>query len=119
MVIFFHLTICKKYLGVSTLDKVTFQLESGHQYINGIEYSQVVMTVDVPYASIYYFSANYNGSSWFCKRARTFRSYMQKGNNLIRDFYPALRISDSKPGLYDLVNNQFYTNAGTGEFLYN
>jgi len=32
--------------------------------------------------------------------------------------YPALRISDFKPGLYDLVNNQFYTNAGTGEFLY-
>lgn len=32
---------------------------------------------------------------------------------------PALRISDSKPGLYDIVNNQFYTNAGTSEFLYN
>jgi len=33
-------------------------------------------------------------------------------------FIPALRIADIKPGLYDLVNNQFYTNAGTGEFLY-
>ena len=32
---------------------------------------------------------------------------------------PALRIADNKPGLYDIVNNYFYTNAGTGEFLYN
>lgn len=39
-------------------------------------------------------------------------------SNLVRDYIPALRISDLKSGLYDLVNNQFYTNAGTGEFLY-
>lgn len=32
---------------------------------------------------------------------------------------PALRIADNKPGIYDIVNNQFHTNAGTGEFLYN
>lgn len=30
----------------------------------------------------------------------------------------ALRENDSKPGMYDIVNNTFYTNAGTGEFLY-
>lgn len=34
-------------------------------------------------------------------------------------FVPALRLSDSKPGLYDIANSQFYTNRGTGEFLYN
>lgn len=34
------------------------------------------------------------------------------------DFIPTLRLSDNKPGLYDIINNQFYTNAGTGEFLY-
>ena len=31
---------------------------------------------------------------------------------------PALRIADNRPGLYDIVNNYFYTNAGIGEFLY-
>ena len=31
---------------------------------------------------------------------------------------PAIRIADSKPGLYDTTNDVFYTNAGTGEFLY-
>lgn len=33
-----------------------------------------------------------------------------------RDFIPCYRKSDSKPGMYDLVNNVFYTNQGTGEF---
>ena len=36
---------------------------------------------------------------------------------LQRDFIPCYRKSDNKPGLYDLVNNQFYTNQGEGEFL--
>lgn len=32
------------------------------------------------------------------------------------DLIPCYRKSDSKPGMYDLVTKQFFTNAGTGEF---
>lgn len=35
---------------------------------------------------------------------------------LVRDMSPVVRDSDSKPGLYDSVNDVFYTNDGTGEF---
>lgn len=38
-------------------------------------------------------------------------------NNLIRNFIPAIRNSDSVIGLYDLVNDTFYENAGTGTFV--
>lgn len=34
------------------------------------------------------------------------------------DLIPALRIADSKPGMYDLVSGQFFVNQGTGEFSY-
>lgn len=37
-------------------------------------------------------------------------------NNLVRDFIPAVRKSDGEAGLYDKVNEVFYTNAGTGAF---
>lgn len=37
-------------------------------------------------------------------------------NTLVRNFVPAVRNSDNKPGLYDEVNDVFYTNSGTGEF---
>lgn len=38
--------------------------------------------------------------------------------NLIRDFIPCYRNSDNEVGLYDLVNDVFYTNQGTGSFTY-
>ena len=37
--------------------------------------------------------------------------------NIVRDFIPCYKKSDNVIGLYDLINNQFYTNAGTGTFL--
>lgn len=37
-------------------------------------------------------------------------------NVLVRDFYPCQRVSDLKVGMYDKVNNVFYTNAGSDEF---
>jgi len=39
-----------------------------------------------------------------------------KSNELIRDFIPCYRKSDNVIGMYDLVENKFYTNDGTGEF---
>lgn len=36
---------------------------------------------------------------------------------LVRDFIPARRNSDSVLGMYDLVTNTFYTNAGSGTFI--
>ena len=56
-----------------------------------------------------------NGSSGnISGRVYSFKIY--NGNLLIRDFVPAVRNSDNKPGLYDEVNDVFYTNSGTGEF---
>lgn len=37
---------------------------------------------------------------------------------IVRDYIPCYRKSDSKPGLYDIVNKKFYTNAGSGEFSF-
>lgn len=33
------------------------------------------------------------------------------------DFYPVIRKSDNKPGMYDKVSKQFFVNQGTGEFV--
>lgn len=39
-------------------------------------------------------------------------------NTLIRNYIPCYKISDKTVGLYDTVNNKFYTNDGTGSFVY-
>lgn len=36
----------------------------------------------------------------------------------VRDFVPCYRDSDNEVGLYDVVNDAFYTNQGTGTFNY-
>ncbi len=36
---------------------------------------------------------------------------------LVRNFIPCYRKADNEAGLYDLVNDKFYTNKGTGEFI--
>lgn len=38
-------------------------------------------------------------------------------DELVAEFIPCYRKSDSKPGMYDLISGTFFTNAGTGEFL--
>lgn len=64
---------------------------------------------------------------WLCNShsepnlASSMRLYYLKmwtDDTLVRDFIPVIRNSDSTVGLYDLVNGEFYTNSGTGEFLY-
>ena len=57
-------------------------------------------------------SANYRSSTkmYYCK--------MWDGNTLVRNFVPCYRKSDAKGGMYDFVTKQFFTNSGTGEFLY-
>ena len=39
-------------------------------------------------------------------------------NEVLFNGIPCYRKSDYKPGLYDTVTKEFYTNQGTGEFLY-
>jgi len=39
-------------------------------------------------------------------------------NEILFNGIPCYRKSDNKPGLYDTVTKEFYTNQGSGEFLY-
>lgn len=61
---------------------------------------------------------NANGvpSSYSKCRIHSMKCYDNR--TLIRDLVPMLRIEDGVPGMYDKVNKVFYTNQGTGYFLY-
>jgi len=77
--------------------------------------------------------ATYNGATAFTtdntlslfKASRTaaqsgiiiYQATIYENDTLVRDFIPAKRNSDNVLGLYDLANDVFYTNAGTGTFV--
>ena len=51
------------------------------------------------------------------KAMRQYKCELTQGTEVVRDFIPCYRKSDNEAGLYDLVNNTFYTNQGTGNFI--
>ena len=59
-----------------------------------------------------------NASTFEPARARLYYAKIYVGDELVRDFVPAMRKRDSEVGLYDKVSGLFFTNIGTGEFAY-
>ena len=47
---------------------------------------------------------------------RIYNCQIIQDNNMVCNLFPAKRISDSVLGMYDIVNDVFYTNTGTGTF---
>ena len=64
------------------------------------------------------FGWNNNGTpKLFCRGLRLYKIKFYENNISTANYIPCCRKSDSKPGMYDIVSNTFYTNAGTGEFI--
>ena len=62
-----------------------------------------------------YLFAYRSANGYVGHKARLYRAKISNGGVLIRDFIPCISLS-GEIGLYDLVNSQFYKNAGTGAF---
>lgn len=56
------------------------------------------------------------GTLYAAGRLNRVTFYNNTTGEKLQDFIPCYRKTDSKPGMYDLVTNTFFTNAGTGEF---
>ena len=66
---------------------------------------------------IYLFGINYNQNYTGPLTAKIYFAKFMVFNEIIRHFIPCYRKSDNVAGMYDLVSGEFYTNAGTGEFI--
>ncbi len=75
--------------------------------------SYVTTNLGLPYQI---FNTQQSVTTNMCK-VKLYRCIISKNNVIVRDFIPCYRKSDNVVGLYDIVNDTFYTNIGTGEFL--
>lgn len=57
------------------------------------------------------------GSTVDCSSCKIYAFKIYDNSTLVRDFIPVKRNSDGEIGLYDLVNDVFFTNSGTGTFI--
>lgn len=68
--------------------------------------------------NMYIFAMNKNNSEViYPSKFKLYMMRIYEVNTMVRDYIPCYRKSDGVAGLYDAVNNKFYTNAGTGSFL--
>ena len=106
-------------LDVSTLNTFnTYLLDKNKMYINGEAKGEFTYRNFQVIHNLYIFADNINGSIARYSKMKL-KSYRLKDNGeIIRNLIPCIRNRDSEPGLYDIVTNEFYTNQGSGKFLY-
>lgn len=64
------------------------------------------------------FSLRYNWGGTYQYAQKISEYKLWQNGVLAHNFVPCLRVQDNKPGMYDVVTEKFFTNDGTGEFLY-
>lgn len=108
-------------IGLINMDRHTIVINNGHIYYDNI-YKNISSghsescVINYP---IYLFTSNPANTTVSNIAKMRLYSYKDVDSNgkLQRHFIPCYRKSDNKPGLFDIVEQKFYINQGTGEFL--
>lgn len=105
-------------INISPNTEYTISITRGLATINNVDYtSEQTTSVNSLYT---FYIGNFNNagrpySNGFL--GKIYYSKLYNNNILVFDGVPCYRKSDNVAGLYDLVNNVFYTNQGTGNFI--
>lgn len=116
----------KKMIDLSTNDSKQLSIEIDNVSVLNVTYSGTILTHDNAYngasnkGNIFIFANHGDGTSEAIQTIGGMILYsfkMYDNNMLVRDFVPCYRTTDGVIGLYDKVENKFYTNKGTGTFI--
>ena len=96
--------------------KINAKLKNNMYYVDNTEIRSTTIEVSNDY-NIYIFALNQSGTAIQHGKLKLYTFKLWKNDVLVRDFIPCYRKLDNVIGMYDLVTNTFFTNAGTGVFL--
>ena len=102
---------------ISSNTEYAISITRGLATINNVNYTSGDTTSKDGSYTFYVGSFN-NAGSVYSKgfSGKIYYSKLYNNNILVFDGVPCYRKSDNEIGMYDLVSNTFYTNAGTGTF---
>lgn len=89
-----------------------FELRKNNFYINNTLIGSASSHTFTSTNTIKLFTHQPDGS---ISSIKIYSAQIYDDTTLVRNFIPAKRNSDNKPGMYDLVNNVFYVNQGSGD----
>ena len=91
--------------------------DKGKTYINGTSVATTSQKTFTLNYSMYLLAGNwYNTRASQPTKCKLYYAKIYDSDTLVRDFIPC-KNSDNEVGLYDLVENKFYGNSGTGDFV--
>lgn len=102
---------------VSLNEEYEIKKEKGIFTLGSNQYTQTSTDFTSP-GDMYIFAMNQNNETIAYTQMKLYYCKIYNDDILVRDFIPCYRNSDNEVGLYDLVNDVFYTNQGTGVFTY-
>jgi hypothetical protein len=91
------------------------KVDTGHIYLDGVDTGYVPNWSNVPSGKLLLFKDT--GHKTPVKNAEVYRLIISSNGTTVRDMVPCKRESDDKLGFYDLINDVFYENAGSGSFI--
>lgn len=101
-------------IGSVSSSLISFTLKYG----NGISQNSISATLTENQAShLCIFGRGSNGTYERFAHCKVYEYWLYEGDTLVQHMLPAKRDSDSVLGMYDVVNDVFYQNAGTGTFV--
>lgn len=92
---------------VMTADKNVFTTD-------GASYTHTYATFQGSY-NLTFFALNHGGTVKFYAKARMYSCQIYDNGTIVRDYVP-VKNSSGEVGLFDMITQTFYTNAGTGTF---
>ena len=105
--------------GITVNTSTTYNItkQAGTLTVNNKSSATITGTLTNNSTTLYIFNVhqpNPSASQYFTGQLYYFKVY--NSNTLMRDFIPVKRVSDSKYGLFDCVNKQFYTSQTDVDF---
>ena len=95
-----------------------FYIANGIQKIDDVVENNEINSFISTLLSVYLLKPHMNYVSTLTPAQKISSCKLWQNGVLVHDFIPCLRMQDNKPGMYDVVTRAFFTNDGTGEFLY-
>lgn len=110
----------RRIFGSECLANTDYNFEFGNFYVKDLTTGQTLIngTASTGFTGVSTIKINYMEYGSHISYNRIYSLKIYNDDTLIRDFIPCYRVSDNEVGLYDLANNQFYENQGTGNFVY-
>ena len=101
----FNVTPGKYILDSTTINLATEKNETTFTYNNTAKYGMLIMATRTP-----------AGGVGGIGKEKIYSLNIYERGYIAKQLIPCKRNSDGKPGLYDRINHEFFTNSGTGEF---